>query len=70
MMKNISSFLEKKILLLSPKLDVLYNIFTCILTTSQSRSHYFIDVGNEDQKSLSVLICPMANKSELESSSD
>lgn len=50
--ENISSFRKKKkILLLTPKLDVLDNIFTCVLTTLRSRSHYFIDVGNEDQKS-------------------
>lgn len=40
-----------------------------MLTTSQSRSHYFIDVGNENQKNLSDLICHTANKSEFESSS-
>ena len=40
-----------------------------MLTTLQSRSHYFIDVGNENQKNLSDLICHMANKSEFESSS-
>lgn len=38
-------------MLLTPKLGVLYNIFTCMLTL-QSGSHYlyFTDMGNEDQK--------------------
>lgn len=53
-MKIIRSFLGKKnSMLLSPKLGVLYNIFTSMLTTLQSESHYlyFTDVGDEDQKS-------------------
>lgn len=53
-MKIIRSFLgEKNSMLLSPKLGVLYNIFTSMLTTLQSESHYlyFTDVGAEDQKS-------------------
>lgn len=55
MWKNIrNSFLEKKnSLLLTPKLGILYNIFTHMLTTLQSRPHYlsFTDVGNKDQTS-------------------
>lgn len=53
-MKIIRSFLGgKNYMLLSPKLGVLYNIFTSMLTTLQRESHYlyFTDVGDEDQKS-------------------
>ena len=63
MMKIISSFLKNNSVFLTPKSGVSYNIFTYMLTTSQSRSHYlyFIDVGNEEQKKLSDLICHVAN---------
>lgn len=52
-MKIASSFLKTNSMLLTPKLGVLYNIFTSMVTTLQSGSHYlyFADVGNEDQKS-------------------
>ena len=33
MMKTVSTFWGKKFLLLTPKLGVLYYIFTCMLTT-------------------------------------
>ena len=46
MMKIINSFLKK--LFLTSISGVSYNILTYMLTTLQSRSHYFIDVGNEN----------------------
>lgn len=62
-MMKISSFLKNNSVFLTPKSGVSDNIFTYMLTTLQSRSHYlyFIDVGNEDQKKLSDLICHVAN---------
>ena len=64
-----NKFLSEKQLFLTPVSGVSYNILTCMLTTSQSRSHYVIDVGKENQKNLSDLICHTANKPEFDSSS-
>lgn len=52
-MIKILSSRKNNSMLLTPKLRVLY-IFTSMLTTLQSGSHYlfffFTDVGNKDQK--------------------